>query len=46
MNGNIVMDNTAKTAMANDTENKVSIEKKNTFNQAAPADYEWVANEE
>ena len=43
MNGNIVLDDTAKTAMAADPE-KASVNKSENFVKAAPADYAWVSN--
>ena len=43
MTGDIVVDATAKAAMAA-TPDKVEVTKKNTFNQEAPAGFEWVDN--
>ncbi|WP_405345656.1 hypothetical protein [Ruminococcus sp.] len=42
MNGNIVVDPTAQSLIGED--NKVT--KKDTFDQAAPADFEWVSNDD
>jgi hypothetical protein len=42
ISGDIVLANSAKTAMANDPE-KAKVTKKDTFEQAAPAHYKWVA---
>ncbi len=43
MTGDIVVDATAKTAMAADPD-KAEVTKKNTFTKEAPADYKWVDN--
>ena len=43
MSGNIVLDDSAKTAMAEHPD-KASVNKADSFSQAAPAGYKWVSN--